>query len=85
MVCLDHCVQGVNCRFGNRGIIAEAHHDGGRNFIAMVKGAKRYIILPPDECRHLYITGKNHPQCENIVPLYAASIHDTAISPAGRG
>ena len=31
-------MQGINCRFGNRGVIAEAHYDGGRNFIAMLKG-----------------------------------------------
>ena len=26
-----------------RSIIAEAHYDGGRNFIAMIRGAKRYV------------------------------------------
>ena len=30
--------QGINCRFGARGIISEAHYDGGRNFVAMLRG-----------------------------------------------
>lgn len=44
---------GVFCRFGMRGIVAEAHFDSGRNFIAMVHGRKRYIISPPDQCSQL--------------------------------
>jgi hypothetical protein len=31
-------------------IIAESHFDGGRNFVAMVQGRKRYILNPPSEC-----------------------------------
>jgi hypothetical protein len=27
--------------FGMRGVVAEAHYDGGRNFVAMVRGRKR--------------------------------------------
>jgi len=33
--------KGIQCRFGMRGIIAEAHYDTGRNMVAMLKGAKR--------------------------------------------
>jgi hypothetical protein len=44
--------RGIHCRFGMAGIIAEAHYDGGRNFISMVRGAKRYIMSPPTECPH---------------------------------
>jgi hypothetical protein len=32
---------GINCRFGMRGVIAEAHYDGRRNFVAMIRGRKR--------------------------------------------
>lgn len=39
-----------NCRFGVRGIITEGHIDGGLNMIAMVQGAKRYIVAPPSVC-----------------------------------
>jgi len=44
--------RGIHCRFGQAGIVAEAHYDGGRNFIAMVRGRKRYVLSPPSECPH---------------------------------
>jgi hypothetical protein len=46
---------GIYCRFGMQGIVAEAHFDSGRNFIAMVQGRKRYIIAPPGQCPHLSV------------------------------
>lgn len=54
--------RGINCRFGARGIIAEAHYDGGRNFVSLLRGAKRYILLPPSECKLLYLWPKKHPE-----------------------
>ena len=91
--------QGINCRFGARGIISEAHYDGGRNFVAMLRGttfetmkacvmytgmyvsshriffflfasfkhnagAKRYVLLPPTECKNLYLYERGHPEGE---------------------
>lgn len=54
--------KGIQCRFGMKGVIAEAHYDGGRNMVAMLKGAKRYIISPPSECEALQIIkDRNHP------------------------
>ena len=47
--------RGVHCRFGMPGIIAEAHYDGGRNFITMQRGRKRYILSPPGECEFLHL------------------------------
>lgn len=48
---LDAAAQrGIHCRFGQAGIVAESHYDGGRNFISMVRGRKRYILSPPSEC-----------------------------------
>lgn len=47
--------RGVHCRMGQPGIIAEAHFDAGRNFIAMIRGRKRYILSPPTACPHLEI------------------------------
>ena len=41
--------------FGMKGVIAEAHYDGGRNMVAMLKGAKRYILSPPKDCERLSI------------------------------
>lgn len=54
--------KGVQCRFGMRGVIAEAHYDGGRNMVAMLRGAKRYILTPPTSCAHLnLIKDRKHP------------------------
>jgi hypothetical protein len=47
--------RGIHCRFGMPGIIAEAHYDGGRNFITMQRGRKRYILAPPSECGNLHL------------------------------
>eukprot|EP00052_Salpingoeca_macrocollata_P020455 m.171858 g.171858 ORF g.171858 m.171858 type:complete len:702 (-) comp21272_c0_seq4:21-2126(-) len=57
--------RGINCRFGSRGIIAECHYDGGRNFVAMLKGAKRYILMPPEECDLLYLYNRDHPEARH--------------------
>ena len=60
--------KGIQCRFGMRGIIAEAHYDSGRNMVAMIKGAKRYILNPPRECKKLgLITDKEHPSYRHSV------------------
>lgn len=48
-------MRGQHCRFGMRGIIAECHEDGHLNFIAMLRGAKRYILNPPSSCKYLGI------------------------------
>jgi hypothetical protein len=53
--------RGIHCRFGMRGIVAEAHFDGGRNMIAMLKGAKRYVLMNPNQCPNLYLLPKSHP------------------------
>lgn len=53
--------KGINCRFGMRGVVAAAHYDGARNFVAMVRGRKRYILLPPSECKKLDLLPKGHP------------------------
>ena len=47
--------KGIQCRFGERGVTAATHYDTGRNMVAMVKGAKRYILSPPRECPKLGI------------------------------
>jgi hypothetical protein len=39
--------KGMQCRFGERGVTAATHFDAGRNMIAMVTGAKPYILVPP--------------------------------------
>lgn len=60
--------KGIQCRFGMRGIIAEAHYDQGRNMVAMCKGDKRYILTPPKTCSQLgIISDKKHPSFRHSV------------------
>jgi len=54
--------KGIQCRFGERGVTAATHFDGGRNMVAMMTGAKRYILSPPRECGKLgIVTARNNP------------------------
>jgi len=53
--------RGIHCRFGMPGIIAEAHFDGGRNMIAVLKGHKRYVLMAPKQCKNIYLLLKGHP------------------------
>jgi hypothetical protein len=60
--------KGIQCRFSMRGIIAETHYDAGKNMIAMLKGAKRYILTPPHSCKKLaIISDTNHPSYRHSV------------------
>jgi len=47
--------KGIQCRFGERGVVAATHYDAGRNMIGMMTGAKRYILAPPNQCSKLGI------------------------------
>jgi hypothetical protein len=42
-----------------------AHYDHGRNFIAMVKGHKRYVISPPRSCDSLELLGHGLPSARH--------------------
>jgi len=54
--------KGIQCRFGERGVTAATHYDAGRNMVAMITGAKRYILSPPKACPELAIIAENkHP------------------------
>ena len=54
--------KGIQCRFGERGVVAATHYDGGRNFVGMITGAKRYILSPPNQCPKLGVfTSKKSP------------------------
>jgi hypothetical protein len=54
--------KGIQCRFGERGVVAATHYDGGKNMVGMITGAKRYILAPPRECSKLgIITNNKHP------------------------
>mmetsp|Transcript_10165 Transcript_10165/g.15679 ORF Transcript_10165/g.15679 Transcript_10165/m.15679 type:complete len:290 (+) Transcript_10165:287-1156(+) len=45
--------KGIQCRFGERGVTAATHYDAGRNMVAMMTGAKRYVLSPPNMCSKL--------------------------------
>jgi Cupin-like domain len=55
----DH--PGINCRFGSRGSVAEAHFDEARNFILLLGGRRRYILSPPSECANMELHPDGHP------------------------
>ncbi|CAM9184918.1 unnamed protein product, partial [Phaeothamnion confervicola] len=53
--------KGIHCRFGMHGVIAEAHHDGSRNAVAMVSGRRRWILAHPRNCHSLHEYPPGHP------------------------
>jgi hypothetical protein len=63
--------RGLQCRFSERGVLTASHYDSARNFITMVKGAKRYILSPPRECSKLGIISKQKTPSS---PLYRHSL-----------
>mmetsp|Transcript_10530 Transcript_10530/g.16167 ORF Transcript_10530/g.16167 Transcript_10530/m.16167 type:complete len:606 (+) Transcript_10530:42-1859(+) len=53
--------KGIHCRFGMKGVIAENHFDGSRNFIVVLGGSRRYILSHPNQCKNLALLPKEHP------------------------
>jgi hypothetical protein len=53
--------RGIHCRFGMKGVIAENHFDGSRNFIALISGERRYILSHPNQCNKLALYPMEHP------------------------
>ena len=78
--------KGIQCRFGMRGVIAEAHYDGGRNMVAMLRGAKRYILTPPTSCAHLnLIRDRKHPSFRHSEIDWSHHSAREAFSPESAG
>eukprot|EP00056_Hartaetosiga_gracilis_P004352 m.74322 g.74322 ORF g.74322 m.74322 type:complete len:444 (+) comp11798_c2_seq1:55-1386(+) len=57
--------RGINCRFGAKGISSSNHFDSGRNFIALFRGTRRYVIAPPEECPNLHLFPNSHPEARH--------------------
>lgn len=57
--------RGIHCRFGMKGVIAENHFDGSRNFIALLAGERRYILSHPDQCKKLALYPLEHPSARH--------------------
>ena len=56
---------GIDCRFGWAGFNSEAHYDFKRNFVAMLAGWKRWVLLPPSECGKLSLLPWGHPSARH--------------------
>lgn len=57
--------KGINCRFGMKGVIAEAHFDSTRNFVMLLGGRRRYILAHPDQCTNMELYPLDHPSSRN--------------------
>jgi hypothetical protein len=57
--------RGIHCRFGMKGVIAENHFDGSRNFIALLSGERRYILSHPNQCSKLALYPMEHPSARH--------------------
>jgi hypothetical protein len=53
--------RGINCRFGMKGIVSEAHHDASRNFVVLLSGQRRYVLAHPNQCPNMELYPLNHP------------------------
>ena len=53
--------RGIHCRYGMRGVIAEDHFDGGRNFIVELMGLRRWVMAHPNQCNNMYMYKRGHP------------------------
>jgi hypothetical protein len=73
--------KGIQCRFGERGIVAAGHYDGGQNMVGMIAGAKRYILFPPNQCPHLGInTDHRSPLFRHSILNFGNTPEDSTIS-----
>jgi Cupin-like domain len=53
--------EGIHCRFGMSGVIAESHFDMQKNAITVLGGTRRYILSHPDQCGNLALYPRGHP------------------------
>jgi hypothetical protein len=54
-------INGIHCRFGMPGIVAEAHYDGHLNMAGAFGGIRRWILAHPNQCDSLYLHPRGHP------------------------
>ena len=53
--------RGIQCRFGTALLTAECHFDNERNYIAMLRGTRRYLLSHPKNCPTLALYPQKHP------------------------
>jgi hypothetical protein len=52
----DHIgTEDVECRFSQEGVVAEPHFDIGLNVVWMLRGRRRYVLVPPDYCASMNV------------------------------
>eukprot|EP01045_Picozoa_sp_COSAG04_P030470 COSAG04_NODE_5306_length_1665_cov_1.584930_1_plen_299_part_00 len=69
---------GLDCRLGHPGIVSEAHYDFKRNFVAVLAGEKRYLLLPPTQCAELSLLPYGHPSARHSKIQLAHAAADDA-------
>ena len=69
--------RGIHCRFGMRDVVAEAHFDGSRNFIAMIGGLRRWILTHPNQCEFMHMFPKQHPSGRHSAVDWSQPVNDT--------
>ena len=53
--------RGIVCKGGDAGVVgAEAHWDASRNFIAQVRGTRRFILADPEEACAMHLLPRGH-------------------------
>jgi hypothetical protein len=57
--------RGIHCRFGMPGMIAANHYDASRNTIAILGGARRYILSRPQQCSNMGLFPIKHPSARH--------------------
>jgi hypothetical protein len=57
--------RGINCRFGMKGSIAEAHYDSTRNWLMLFGGQRRYVLGHPNQCENLELYPNGHPSARH--------------------
>lgn len=57
--------QGIHCRFGMKGVIAENHFDLSRNAITLLYGQRRYILAHPNQCNNMNLLPRGHPSARH--------------------
>lgn len=62
----------IQCKFGMAGITSQAHFDSPRNFLVLLGGKKRYVLLHPRNYANLYMFPGNHPSARHSAVNWSA-------------
>ncbi|KAL7564279.1 hypothetical protein ACA910_014342 [Epithemia clementina (nom. ined.)] len=74
--------RGINCRFGMMGSMADNHFDASRNWILVLRGQRRYILAPPEQCPNMQLHGMDHMSARHSMGNWADPSEYPALSRA---